>query len=157
MHNFREICEIAKPYDIGIALEFLPWAELRDIRMAWEVVRRVNCPHGGLLIDTFHFFRGGSKMEDLREVPTEKIFFVHLDDALDLPIDLREMCMNHRVFPGEGVFPLRQFLDVLILEKGYRGWIVLEVLNRENQNLDYSEIVKKGKKSVEKVLQPYNL
>lgn len=157
LSNFKEICDIAKPYDIRIALEFLPWAELRDIRMAWEVVRRANYSNGGLLLDTFHFFKGGSKIGDLREVPTDKIFFVHIDDAPDLPTNSKEMCMYHRVFPGEGIFPLSQFLDVLILEKGYKDWIVLEVLNKENRNIDYSEIVEKGKESIGKVLNRYNL
>ena len=154
--SLKEICDIAKPYDIRVAVEFLPWAGLRDTRMTWEVLRQANCSNGGLLLDTFHYFKGGSQIDDLREVPTEKIFLVHLDDAPDLPIHSKEMCMNHRVFPGEGIFPLGQFLDVLLLEKRYKDWIVLEVLNKENQNIDYVETAKKGKNSLEEVLSRYN-
>jgi sugar phosphate isomerase/epimerase len=124
--------------------------------MTWEVLRQANCSNGGLLLDTFHYFKGGSQIDDLREVPTEKIFLVHLDDAPDLPIHSKEMCMNHRVFPGEGIFPLGQFLDVLLREKRYRDWIVLEVLNKENQHIDYVETAKKGKNSLEEVLSRYN-
>ena len=157
IRSFKGICDMAKAHDIRLALEFLPWAGLRDIRMAWEVVRRANCSHGGLLVDTFHYFKGGSKIDDLREVPTEKIFLVHFNDAPDLRIDSKEMCFNHRVFPGEGIFPLGQFLDMLLVEKGYGGWISLEVLNRENQDVDYDEIAQRAKKSMEKVLSRYNL
>jgi sugar phosphate isomerase/epimerase len=155
IRGFKEICDIARLYDTRVALEFLPWARLKDVKMAWEVIERANCSNGGLLIDTFHYFKGGSRMEALREVPAEKIFFVHLDDAPDLPIDSEEMGMNHRVFPGEGVFPLREFLDVLLTEKQYKGWIVLEVLNRENQNIDYVELAKKGKECLERLLHRY--
>jgi 4-hydroxyphenylpyruvate dioxygenase len=155
--HFKEVCDIAKSVGIEIVLEFLPWVTLRDVRTAWEVVRRANCSNSGLLIDTFHYFKGGSRIEDLREVPAEKIFFIHLDDAPDLPIDTKEMCMNHRVFPGEGAFPLRQFLDVLILEKKYDGWIGLEVLNKEYQHVDYSQIAEKGRRTAEEVLRCYGL
>jgi 4-hydroxyphenylpyruvate dioxygenase len=157
IRSFKEVCDIAKAYDIRLALEFLPWTALRDMRMAWEVVRRANCSNGGLLVDTFHYFKGGSTIDDLQEVPTEKIFLVHLDDAPDLRIDSKEMCFHHRVFPGEGIFPLGQFLDMLLLEKGYEGWISLEVINKENQHADYDEIAQRGKKSLEKVLSRYNL
>jgi 4-hydroxyphenylpyruvate dioxygenase len=157
IRSFKEVCDIAKAYDIRLALEFLPWTALRDMRMAWEVVRRANCSNGGLLVDTFHYFKGGSTIDDLQEVPTEKIFLVHLDDAPDLRIDSKEMCFHHRVFPGEGIFPLGQFLAMLLLEKGYEGWISLEVINKENQHADYDEIAQRGKKSLEKVLSRYNL
>jgi len=155
IQNFKSMCEIAKPYGILLALEFLPWVELRDVRMAWEVVRRADCENGGLLVDTFHFFKGGSKIEDFREVPVEKIFLIHLNDAPDLPIDSKVMCFDHRAFPGEGAFPLKGFLDVLILEKKYKGWISLEVLNQENPKIDYPEIVDRGKRTVARVLSSY--
>jgi sugar phosphate isomerase/epimerase len=155
MQGFKEMCDIAKASNMRIALEFLPWTDLRNIEMAWDVVREADCSNGGLLLDTFHFFKGGSKIDDLREVPTEKIFLVHLDDAPDLSMDLHEMSSYGRLFPGEGAFPLKKFLDALIVEKGYKGWIVLEVLNKGERNADYSEIARKGKKSMENVLGRY--
>ena len=125
--------------------------------MAWEVVRRANCSNGGILVDSFHFFKGGSHIDDLREVPTEKIFLVHLDDAPDLPIPAKEMCMNHRVFPGEGIFAFDQILNVLISEKGYLDWVSLEVLNKDNQRVDYGELSKKGRNSLEKLFRDKGL
>jgi len=151
---FKKMCDNAKGHDISVALEFLPWAEVRDIQRAWEVVEQADCLNGGLLIDTFHFFKGGSQIEHFRQVPVEKIFLIHLNDAPDLPLDSKEMCFNHRVFPGEGIFPLNEFLSVLLLEKGYEGWISLEVLNKGNENRDYSDIVDRGEKSIERVLRP---
>lgn len=155
IRSFKSVCKIAKPYGILLALEFLPWVDLRDIRMAWEVVRRADCDNGGLLVDTFHFFKGGSKIKDFREVPVEKIFLVHLNDAPDLPIDSKVMCFDHRAFPGEGTFPLKDFLDVLILEKRYNGWISLEVLNQENPKIDYLGVAERGRRTTEKVLSGY--
>ncbi len=149
--GFRALCDIAKSYDARVAMEFLPYAGLRDIRTAWEVVQKADCPNGGLLVDTFHFFKGGSKIEHLREVPTEKIFFVHCNDAPDLAMDVR-LLAKKRVFPGEGVLPLREFFDILVSEKGFSGWIVLEVLNSENEHLDYLEVAEKGKKTMTHLL-----
>jgi 4-hydroxyphenylpyruvate dioxygenase len=155
IRHFREICEIGRAYDTQLAIEFLPWAALKDVRKAWEVVQQAECPNGGILIDAFHFFKGGSRVEDLRQIPAEKIFVVHLDDAPDVVMDLREMCMTSRTFPGEGIFPLTDLLDVLIRERGYKGWFSLEVLNKGNEERSYSEIAKKGVRSLEELFRPY--
>jgi 4-hydroxyphenylpyruvate dioxygenase len=155
IRSFKEICDIGKGNDMRFAIEFLPWAELRDLGATWEVVRQADCSNGGILIDVFHFFKGGSRIEQLREVPTEKIFIVHLNDARDLPMDVKKMCMGHRLFPGQGVFPLGEFLDVLIGEKEYNGWFALEVFNEENQRIDYPELVNKGESTLQRLFSRY--
>jgi sugar phosphate isomerase/epimerase len=153
---FQEVCDIGKAYDMRLAIEFLPWAGLRDIRTAWEVVRQTKRPNGGLLVDTFHFYKGESRLDDLRQVPAEKIFVVHLDDAPDLPIDLKEMCMGHRLFPGEGVFPMEEILDLLVLEKDYRDWFSLEVFNEESATMDYTDLANKGADSLKALFERYH-
>ena len=155
IRSFREVCKLGTFYNIRMALEFLPWTGLREIRETWEVVRKANCSNGGLLIDSFHFFKGGSTIEDLRKVPTEKIFFVHLDDAPDLAMDVKDMCMTKRLFPGEGTFPLREMLDVLVGEKKYQDWVSLEILNQENQRAGYGMLAQRARRSLEKLLGDY--
>ncbi len=152
--NFAELCREGEKYGVRIALEFLPWGGINDLLSAWQVVRDANCANGGLLVDSFHFFKGGSRIQDLREVPTEKIFLVHLNDAPKSGTDVKDMCMNHRLFPGDarGSFPLRKFLDVLMIEKKYVGWLVLEVLRKENERSSYFDICKKGMDSMRKML-----
>lgn len=154
--NFIELCQEGGKYGVRIALEFLPWGGINDIRTAWQVVRDANCINGGLLVDSFHFFKGGSKIQDLREVPTEKIFVVHLNDAPETGAEIKDMCMNYRLFPGDGKgsFPLREFLDVLIVEKKYDGWLVLEVLRKGNEESSYLDICKMGMNSMRKMLAP---
>lgn len=153
--NFIELCREGKKYGVRIALEFLPWAGINDVLSAWQVVRDANCANGGLLVDSFHFFKGGSRIQDLRKVPTEKIFLVHLNDAPESGTDIKDMCMNHRLFPGDGMgsFPLKEFLDELIIEKKYAGWLVLEVLRKENEKSSYLDICKTGMDSMRKILE----
>jgi sugar phosphate isomerase/epimerase len=151
--NFQELCRLASLYDLKIALEFLPWAGICDVLSAWRVVQASGCSNAGLLVDSFHFFKGGSQIPDLVEIPTEKILMVHLCDAPAAGTGLKEMCMKHRLFPGEvgSTLPLRDFLDMLFKVKKYEGPIILEVLKVENENMDYFDICMRGQESFQKI------
>lgn len=155
IRNFKALCRMGLDYGMRIALEFLPWAGIRDVLSAWRVVQAADCSNGGLLVDTFHFFKGGSQIQDLKAVPTEKIFMVHLCDAPASGPGLKAMCMKHRLFPGEvgGALPLTDFLDMLLRVKNYSGPIVLEVLKDENEKVDYLDLSKRGQAALQKFLE----
>jgi len=102
------------------------------------------------LIDTFHFYSGNSKLEDLRTVPGEKIFVVHVNDVKDLP--RKEMRDSDRVLPGEGILPLRELLSIIIKDKGYNRPLSLELFNEEYWKDDPVKIAKAGIESLEKIL-----
>ena len=60
--RFREVCQVAAEYGVRIALEFPGIAaEVKDLRSARDLVAAAGCANGGLIIDTFHFFLGGSR------------------------------------------------------------------------------------------------
>jgi sugar phosphate isomerase/epimerase len=146
--RFRRICQVAADYGVRIALEFAGTAaEVKDLRTAWQLVSSAGSANGGLLLDTFHFFLGGSKIDDLRNVPGEKIFLVHVSDAMDVS---REKLMTHhdyRTFPGQGKIdfaPLFKQLNCL----GYEGSISLEIWNQQLRRKDPAEVVRKGFESL---------
>lgn len=155
MRCFEQLCRLALSYDLKVALEFLPWAGMCDVLKAWQVVRGADCVNGGLLLDTFHFFKGGSSLQDLKDIPTEKIFLVHLCDAPEADIELKAMCMQNRLFPGEfgGIFPLQSFLDVLLNDKQYDGPLIVETFNQKNKDFPYAEISMRGGKLLGEILE----
>jgi sugar phosphate isomerase/epimerase len=126
---FCELCRLAEPFGRRVALEFLGLPDQgRDVSEAWEIVEAAEAENGGLLIDTFYFYRGGSTLEMLAAVPGEKIFLVQLSDCPEMP--LRQMEDRHRLYPGGGALPLEPVLAA-VQDKGYQGYYSLELHNED--------------------------
>jgi sugar phosphate isomerase/epimerase len=118
--------------DIGVAMsiEFMPVTELASLELAVELLDRVADNRVGIVLDVWHFMLSGSRWQTLDELPVERIGFVQIDDAPSDSVGTSsEDCMDERVLPGEGAFPLTRFRDALI-GKGYRGVVSIEVLSR---------------------------
>ena len=85
---------------------------MRNLDRASEAVRHAASPHFALLIDTMHFFRSGSTVEDLAALDPEWVGHVQL---CDVPMPARidsymEEALYERRCPGDGDLPLRDFL-----------------------------------------------
>ncbi|MBQ9062617.1 MAG: sugar phosphate isomerase/epimerase [Eubacterium sp.] len=125
----RKLCDIAEPYGARIALEPIGhrnWC-VRSLSQTLDILREVNRDNLGLTLDAFNIFINAS-FEDLAvldEIPPEKIFVFHINDAMNLPID-RLMPAEHRLFPGDGIIPLEQLL-LKFREIGYLEMASLEV------------------------------
>jgi sugar phosphate isomerase/epimerase len=83
-----KLADWAARYKIRLAYEFMGLAkQLRDLPSAWETVKKVDRENVGLCIDTFHVNRGKSRIDSIRQVPKEKVFLVHLNDAKQRPVE----------------------------------------------------------------------
>jgi 4-hydroxyphenylpyruvate dioxygenase len=112
-----------------IAYEALAWGRTVDLwQQSWEVVRRADHPAVGLCLDSFHILSRASTLEELSEVPGDKIFFLQLADAPHKDMDVLQWSRHYRLFPGEGAFDLVAF-TAAVLDAGYRGPLSLEVFN----------------------------
>jgi len=112
--RFKRLCDLAKPFGLTVDLEFPSWTQTPDLKSAAAVLEAVNRPNGGILIDTLHFDRSGSSLEDLKNLPRQWFHFVHLCDApAQIPATTEEIihaARADRYFPGEGQLNLRQIL-----------------------------------------------
>jgi 4-hydroxyphenylpyruvate dioxygenase len=126
--NYAELCRMAGERGLVAGLEFIPWATVKTVADAWRLVERVNHPAAGLVVDIFHIAMGGSRLDDIRDLPAEKIAIVHVNDLRDTGEDVITLCRNRRLLPGEGQFPLRGFMEAVRVT-GYGGWYSLEILN----------------------------
>jgi sugar phosphate isomerase/epimerase len=124
-----------------LAVEFSPLGPVASMADALAVVEAAGQDRAGVLIDTWHFFRGPSTWQDLETVPLEKIAYLQFDDALD-PIsdDTMGETMNRRALPGAGTFELERFAATL-LERGWEGTVSLEVLSAELLELPVPEFL----------------
>ena len=115
--RFGRLCELAQPFGLTVDLEFPSWTDTPDLRAAAAVIEAVDKPNAGLLVDTLHFDRSRSRLEDLRNLPREWFHFIHLCDApKEIPTTTEEVIYTARAgrnFPGEGGLNLLEILDCM--------------------------------------------
>ncbi len=120
-----------------LAIEYLPWLpEVRDIRSTREVLARAGVEGAGVLVDTWHFTHSSDTWEDLETLPLEEISYLQFDDHPELESDDLVMeTLMRRAMPGEGVFELDRFCEVL-REKGYDGVVSCEILSASTRGME---------------------
>jgi len=143
----RELSTIAGKYNVDLAFEFLGFSHISVSRLeqCYRIVKETNRPNIGLVLDTFHFYAGGSSVEEIDGVDKDKIFIFHINDAADR--EKSQLEDAHRLFPGEGVIPLTRILESL--ERiGYNNMVSIELFRPEYWELPPSEL---GRRSLESV------
>jgi 2-keto-myo-inositol isomerase len=82
-----------------------------------------------LLLDLFHLYKSGTPFTALKQINGASLHVMHLNDypqAAD-PSTLND---SNRIYPGDGVAPLRQIFRDL-RDNGFRGYFSLELFNKE--------------------------
>jgi sugar phosphate isomerase/epimerase len=103
---FGRLCDRAAGFGARVHLEFIPFTIVRTLRIAWDLVRTAGRPNGGLVFDTWHFFRGEPDFEVLAGIPGDRIFQIQLDDAPAVPSGPLREETQHRLLPGDGALDL---------------------------------------------------
>ena len=87
--KFAELCQLAAQFDQDINLEFVTWAGITNLEQAAQLLRDVDLPNVGIVVDALHFHRSRVKLEELESLPKEWFRFMHLCDAVqEIPTDL---------------------------------------------------------------------
>lgn len=139
--------EVAEPYHVRIAFEFLAGARLAgSFRTALEMVRAADHPNLGVCVDTFHLYAGISKVEDLLLAKPGEIAHVHFHDApASVP---RELWRDaDRLPPGEGCMPMHDIAKAL-KRTGYRGVLSVELFGASYQAGDPREVASRCYRAV---------
>ena len=128
-------------HDSRVVYEFMPFdVNVHDLDSALAVVEGVDAPNGGLAIDTWHMAKLGIEPDELRRIQPRHLGWVELSDGRyeNMP-DLIDETVNHRRLPGEGEFPIRDYVAAC-REVGYDGPWGVEVLSEELRNLPIDQI-----------------
>ena len=127
--DFHDLGERARKRGIRVGFEALAWGRhISDYRDSWEVVRRADHPAIGLTLDSFHILSRKTDLKAIRSIPGDKIVLVQLADAPWLEMDVMSWSRHFRCFPGQGDFPLIEFMDS-VLATDYNGLLSLEIFN----------------------------
>ena len=125
---FARLCDRAAGFGARVHLEFIPFTIVRTLRTAWELVRAAGRPNGGLVFDTWHFFRGEAQFDVLETIPGDRIFCVQLDDALAVPEGSLREETSRRLLPGDGALDLVAAVRALH-RIGALTWVGPEVIS----------------------------
>ena len=152
----RELSTIARPYGVRLAYEFLGFADctVNSLAQCAAIVEKAARPNVGLVLDTFHFFAGGSSVASIREVNPEKIFIVHINDVERAP--RRKMHDALRLFPGKGILPLARILRAL-KAIGYAGGFSVEIFRPQYWNRPPLRVAREARKSAAAALRQAGL
>lgn len=147
----RELASIAERHSVALAFEFLGQKDcsVQTLELADEIVEKVNRRNIGLVLDSFHFFTGGSTIKMIDELDAKRLFIFHINDAENLPQD--QLTDAHRLLPGQGILPLKEIIGAF-RRIGYDGVASVEIFRPEYWERDPFELAREAKAAVEKVL-----
>jgi sugar phosphate isomerase/epimerase len=114
----------------AVAIEFSPLGPVDTIYAGMELVRAVNSggARAGLLVDSWHFFFGGSTWDELIDLPLDDIAYVQFSDGI---VSQSERgTWRRRAVPGDGILELKRFASTL-LDRGWDGIVSVEVLRSD--------------------------
>jgi 3-dehydroshikimate dehydratase len=147
--DLQAIGEFGRAYGVRIAFEPICYGSwINTYIKGWELVRDADHSHVGLVLDAAHVFLPETPLEPIERIPGNKIFLVELNDFPSTSLDKRELLRNYRMFPGEGIRPLRAFMD-RVETTGYAGPISLEVFNARYRAADPRFVARRGMQALE--------
>ena len=103
---FAVACGRAAAEDLRLAIEFLPGTGIPDFATAAAIVREAGAANGSVLLDTWHFARGGGDFADLDDDAIAMIGGVQLSDRSPDQDAMPYVPRKGRKIPGDGTLPL---------------------------------------------------
>jgi sugar phosphate isomerase/epimerase len=84
--------------------------------------------NSAILLDIYHIYKGGSDFSDLHLLAGKALPLIHTNDYPDKP-DRAKINDSFRVYPGDGVAPLKEIFHTL-RSIGFDGYLSVELFNR---------------------------
>jgi 2-keto-myo-inositol isomerase len=141
--RYRALLELSD--QTGVVAEVEVWGHSQTLGRLGEAVFvavESGHPKACLLPDVYHIFKGGSDFNGLKLVNGAAIPVFHLNDYPATP-SRAEQTDADRVYPGDGVAPLKQIFTDLYAA-GFRGYFSLELFNRTYWQQPADVVVRTG-------------
>ena len=149
--RYRELVEL------GVRTGVLPQLEiwgastnLSRLGHALSVVADASHPKARILADVYHMYRGGSGFDGLHMMNGTACEIFHVNDYPATP-EREKSKDSDRVFPGDGIAPLKQIIDC-ILSAGGTKVLSLELFNADYWKRDALEVAKEGLNKMKKII-----
>lgn len=134
--------------DLGAKMGVTPVAEVWGFsktmrRLGEALLVAIECgdSRGCVLPDVYHLYKGGSDFAGLPLLSASAIGIFHVNDYPK--IDRDKINDADRVYPGDGVAPLKEVFAAL-RKMNYTGFVSLELFNRDYWKQDPHAVAKTG-------------
>lgn len=141
--RYRALLEMGEQFGVVPQLEI--WGFSRTVQRLGEalhIAAEADHPKACILADVYHLYKGGSSFHGLKLLGPNTMFVLHCNDYPADP-DRSTIRDEHRIYPGDGIAPLKQIFRDLHTA-GFRGWLSLELFNREYWKQDPLVVAKTG-------------
>ncbi len=141
--RYRELLETGAK--IGVVPQVEVWGFSKTLGRLGEallVAVESGHPQACVLPDVYHLYKGGSGFAGLKLLGPATAHVCHFNDYPAQP-PRAEISDAQRVYPGDGVAPLKEVLRDL-RAVGFRGVLSLELFNRDYWNQDAFTVARTG-------------
>ena len=115
--NFAQFCELSQQYGLSCDLEFMPWTDVKNLTQAQQIVEASGQDNAAILIDSLHFDRSDSTLEQVKALDPKRINYVQLCDGLahydSSDAGLIKIARSDRLVPGQGEIDLVSLIRAL--------------------------------------------
>ncbi len=141
--RYRALADIAESFGIVPMVEFWgPAKSLSRLSEAITVAMESGYPKACVLADVYHLYKGGSEFTGLSLAGPQALQVMHLNDYPATP-PRDKITDADRVYPGDGVAPLKEMLRDLY-RIGFRGYLSVELFNRRYWMQDAMVVARTG-------------
>ncbi|HXB43559.1 MAG TPA: sugar phosphate isomerase/epimerase family protein [Puia sp.] len=141
--RYREALVLGRKYKVMPLLEF--WGAsgtLYNLGQSLAIAAAADDAEARILPDVFHLFRGGSGFNGLKLVNGKVIDIIHMNDyPASKPVE--QQTDSDRVYPGDGVAPIKQILRDLMAMGGTKI-LSLELFNETYWKQDAFQVAQTG-------------
>ena len=140
--RYAALLEIGRSMGVTPIVEV--WGFSKTLKRLGEVMlvaTECGSPEGCVLPDIYHLYKGGSDFAGLHLLGPAAIGIFHVNDYPK--IDRAKITDADRVFPGDGIAPVKEVFATL-RAMGYRGYVSLELFNRDYWKQDPHQVAKTG-------------
>jgi sugar phosphate isomerase/epimerase len=128
---------------VGLAVEFSPLTKVKTIADARALLAAGGGnTRAGVIVDTWHFFRGADEWPDLEVLPVDELAFVQFSDGISAGKNPGYDTLHRRAFPGDGEFDLDR-LSRCLRANGFEGPVSVEVLSEELRAMPVEEFARR--------------
>jgi sugar phosphate isomerase/epimerase len=130
IESFGGLCDRASRRGFRVLLEFMPEGSVPNLATALEILHGADPVDAGVMLDTWHFYRTGGTIEELKRVDGRDIGGLQVSDAESSVRGQPAPGLNSRLLPGLGVVPLQEIVS-WVLSARPEAFVGVEVFNAE--------------------------
>lgn len=148
--RFHALCRRAGARALSVAFEIVAWGNVTTVDAALALLDGAPA-NAGLVVDSWHIFRGGVALSELRRIPAGRILCVQINDAAAEPGGPLLQDTVRRRLCGEGSFDLRGFIAVLD-SMGVAVPPSVEIISQDNAARDLAAVARETYRTAQAVL-----